>query len=100
MRIQESTVQLAATHEAERSQTLETTTVQDFRQLFKSLAAENREDEVAARERVQKLLQQLVDAILAAIDGKKCKENLAARRLCRSMPNCRRGRGKSAGSAR
>lgn len=78
MRIQESTVQLAATHEAERSQTLETTTVQDFRQLFKSLAAENREDEVAARERVQKLLQQLVDAILAAIDGKKCKENLAA----------------------
>lgn len=78
MKIQESTVQLAASHEASRSQTREVTTVQGFRQLFDSLAAPRSDEAAAARQRVAQLLQSLVDAILAAIDGKKGEEKLAA----------------------
>lgn len=78
MRIQESNVQLSANHEASRSQTSETTMNTDFRALFKSLAAVPDEGEAAVRQRVQKMLQSLVDAILAAIDGKKCSDDLAA----------------------
>ena len=78
MRIQESNVQLSANHEASRSQTSETTMNTDFRALFKSLAAVPSEGEAAVRQRVEKMLQSLVDAILAAIDGKKCSDDLAA----------------------
>lgn len=78
MKIQESTVQLAASHEASRSQTQEITTVQGFRQLFDSLAAPRSDEAAAARQRVVELLQSLVDAILAAIGGKKSEEKLAA----------------------
>lgn len=81
MKILESTVELSASHEAQRSQRLETTTVQGFKQLFESLARAPATDEAAARRRLEKLLQSLVDAILAAIDGKKAtggQENLAA----------------------
>jgi len=78
MKIQESTVNLSASHEASYSHSTEIKTTQDFRQLFNSLAATSGEDAIAARKRVERLLQSLVDAILAAIDGKKSGENLAA----------------------
>jgi hypothetical protein len=78
MRIQESSVQLSASHEASRSQTLEINTEQGFRNLFTTLAAPRTDEQTVARERVQKLLQSLVDAILAAMDGKKCGEKFAA----------------------
>ena len=78
MRIQESAVQLAASHEAQSSHTVEINTVQGFRQLFNQLSQPAENDEGVARQRLQKMLQSLVDAILAAIDGKKCEENLAA----------------------
>jgi hypothetical protein len=78
MKIQESTVQLSASHEASRIQTQEITTRSDFRELFASLATPRSDGENEARQRLEKLLQALVDAILAALHGKKCGENIAA----------------------
>ena len=40
MKIQESTVQLSASHEASRSQTLEVSTEQSFRRIFTELATD------------------------------------------------------------
>lgn len=77
MKIQESTVQLSANHEASRIQTQEITTRSDFRQLLTRLAAPG-DKENAGRQRVEKMLQSLVDAILAALNGKKDGENIAA----------------------
>lgn len=78
MRIQESTVQLSASHEASRVSTIEVTTEQSFRKVFESLAVNPDEKQTAAYARVQKLLQSLVDAILAAMDGKKSEADFAA----------------------
>lgn len=78
MKIQESTVNLSASHEASRFHSLEVTTEQGFRKVFQSLAAPTDEKQAAARERVQKLLQSLIDAIMAAIDGRKCEADFAA----------------------
>ncbi len=79
MRIQESTVQLTASHEAQYKSSLEISTTRQFRRTFERLVAQPGNDEVMARKRMQKLLQSLVDAILAAIDGgKKCPEKIAA----------------------
>lgn len=79
MRIQESTVQLTASHEAQYKSSLEISTIREFRRTFERLVAQPGNDEVMARKRMQKLLQSLVDAILAAMDsGKKCSEKIAA----------------------
>ncbi|WP_265945453.1 hypothetical protein [Dechloromonas sp. A34] len=78
MKIQDSSVQLSASHEASRSQTVEITHEQGFRKLFDSLAAPRSDEQSEARQRVQKLLQSLIDAILAAMDGKKCEADFAA----------------------
>lgn len=78
MKIVESTVNLAANHEASLSRTTETTSTTEFRQVFLRLAETTTDEQAEARKRVEKLLQSLIDAILAALDGKKCKENFAA----------------------
>lgn len=78
MKIQDSTVQLSASHEASRTHTLEITTEQSFRQVFKQLAVDAKDEQSVALQRVQKLLQSLVEAIMAAMDGKKCEVNFAA----------------------
>ena len=83
MKIQESTVQLSASHEASRSQTLEVSTEQSFRRIFTELATDTTDAQTSASQRVQKLLQSLIDAIMAAMDGKKCEANFAA---CDAMP--------------
>lgn len=83
MKIQESTVQLSASHEASRSQTLEVSKEQSFRRIFTELATDTNDAQTSASKRVQKLLQSLVDAIMAAMDGKKCEANFAA---CDGMP--------------
>ena len=83
MKIQESVVQLTASHEATRTQTLEITSEIGFRKLFDKLALDQDDDQAAALQRVQMLLQSLLDAIMAALDGKKCGENFAA---CNSVP--------------
>ena len=61
MKIQESTVQLSASHEASRSQTLEVSTEQSFRRIFTELATDTNDAETSASKRVQKLLQSLID---------------------------------------
>jgi hypothetical protein len=78
MRVAESTVALSASHEAERSQSTEITLERGFRQIFETMASDEPVSQNVQRERVMKLLQSLVDAIMAAMDGKTCKENLAA----------------------
>ena len=78
MKIQDSSVQLAASHEASRTQTQEITSTQSFRRIFTELAAAASDDQSTARQRVEKLLQSLIDTILAAIDGKKGEANFAA----------------------
>jgi len=78
MKIQDSTVQLSVSHEASRTYTLEITTEQSFRQVFKQLAVDAKDEQSVALQRVQKLLQSLIEAIMAAMDGKKCEANFAA----------------------
>lgn len=78
MKIQDSRVQLAAEHEARFEHGTEITYTQSFRQIFSNLAQPADDNAAEARKRVQKLLQSLLDVILAALDGKKCKENFAA----------------------
>jgi len=77
MRIQESSVHLSASHEAQRSQTTELTMETDFKRVFASLAPA-KDKQAEELERVAKLLHSLVEAILAASNGKKCPEKLAA----------------------
>lgn len=78
MKIQESSLQLSASREASRHQSLEVETTQEFRQVMRDLGEgrEARAEALAAR--VQRLLQSLIEAILAALDGKKCSSELAA----------------------
>lgn len=78
MRIAESTVALSARHEAERSQTTDISLEHSFRNVFKSLATSETDHQSELRQRISKLLQSLIEAIMAAIDGKKCPENIAA----------------------
>ena len=93
MKILDSTVQLSASHEASSSRSMEITSSSGFRQVFDSLSAGMPDDQIAARQRVQKLLQSLIDAILAAIDGKKCEENIAAgETLPQELPPATRGK--------
>lgn len=80
MKIQESVVNLAASHEATSSRTLTVETEVGFRQLFTSLAAEApaaAEQATALRQRVQKMLESLIEAIMAAMDGRCCREKAA-----------------------
>lgn len=84
MKIQESTVQLSASHEASRSQTLEVTSMQSFRGVFNKLALGENDEQSNAVQRVQQLLQSLIEAILAAMDGKKGEANFA---VCQGQPS-------------
>lgn len=77
MRIDESTVKLSASHEALRSQSTELTVESGFKQVLQTQTQQQDADAAAGRERVAQLLQSLVTAILAAMEGKKCPENLA-----------------------
>lgn len=78
MKIVDSTVRLAASHEASYAHHVEMTSTTGFRQVFTQLAGTPADNDGEARKRLQKMLQSLVDAILAALDGKKYKENFAA----------------------
>jgi hypothetical protein len=78
MKIAESSIQLTASHEFQRSQRLEVSVERSFKTVFTEMANAGKDEAAAARERVARTLQSLVDAIIAALDGKKCPENLAA----------------------
>lgn len=78
MKIQEAVVNLAASHEASSSRTVEIETAVGFRQMLTSLKAEPPEEVAALRERVHKMLESLIEAIMAAMDGRCCRSNSAA----------------------
>ena len=101
MRIQESSVILSASHEATSSRTREVESEIGFRSLFATLAettdAKQESKETELRERVQKMLDSLVSAILAAMDGKSCRKSVAASDTLAPMPE---GAAKDAGNTR
>ncbi len=88
MKIQESSLQLTSTHEASRRQSLEVETTQSFRTFAANLGAASDSSTAARAEalaaRAQRLLQSLIEAILAALDGKK-SEAVAA--TCEPLPD-------------
>lgn len=80
MKIQESLVNLSASHEASTSRSVEIETAVGFRQVFRSLATAApapAEAATALRQRVQKMLESLIEAIMAAMDGRCCREKPA-----------------------
>ena len=85
MKIQESSLQLQATHESNRVQKVEVSLEREFQRVYANLAAQDvqeGEEAEAARKRVQQLLQSLIDAILAALGGKKCAKPATADGEC------------------
>ncbi|HEX6733825.1 MAG TPA: hypothetical protein VF096_03345 [Azonexus sp.] len=78
MKIQESVVNLSASHEASSSHSREIETKVGFRQMLTSLKAEPPEEVAALRERVHKMLESLIEAIMAAMDGRCCRPDSAA----------------------
>ena len=78
MKIQDSSVQLSASHEANRNHSLEVETKLGFRKIFEQMALNTKNDQVTSQQRIQQLLQSLIDAIFAAIEGKKCEADFAA----------------------
>ncbi len=84
MKIESAELCLKAQHEASSRQTTEVEQTLSFRQVFAGVAASEPDRGEELRRRVQRLLEQLVAAILAAIDGKKGEENPAAD--CAELP--------------
>ena len=78
MKIESAELCLQAQHEASKRQTTEVEQILSFRQVFAGVAASETDRSEELRRRIQRMLEQLVAAILAAIDGKKCEENPAA----------------------
>lgn len=78
MRIEEATVKLSASHTASTMQATELTMKSNFKQVFSRQLGQLEKDAAAERQRVATMLQSLVDAIIAAVQGKKCTEKLAA----------------------
>ncbi len=78
MRIEESTVKLTANHESLRSQQTEFSVETNFKEVFRTQLNQQSDKAAEARERVATMLQSLVDAIIAAIQGKAGTEKLAA----------------------
>ncbi|WP_374325628.1 hypothetical protein [Azonexus sp.] len=78
MKIETSTVKLTASHEASYERRLEVASQSGFRQLFESMAASDDENLAELRKRVQRLLDALVGAIFAAMDGRQCRQDDAA----------------------
>jgi len=78
MKIQESQVNLSASHEATRARSVEINTEMGFRQVFNSFAEDSNDPAASLQERVRQLLESLIEKILAAIDGRPCEEKTAA----------------------
>lgn len=83
MRIQESDIRLASRHERDYRHEIETHGATTFRNVFRDVAAPPADEAQGERERVMRLLQSLVDAILGALDGKKCRTEIAD---CQDLP--------------
>lgn len=77
MRIQESDIRLSSRHERDYRHEVETHGATTFRNVFQGISGAKPEDTQGERERIMRLLQSLVDAILGAMNGKKCRTELA-----------------------
>jgi len=78
MHISSSEIQLAAQHALERKNSLEITSQQGFKSI---LAAQEVRQEAGPRERLARMFEQLLEAILAALEGRKCRSDQADCRL-------------------
>jgi len=78
MKIETSAVTLTATHEASYEREVEVTSESGFRRLFEIMAQPEADAAGELRERVRKLLDALVEAIIAAMDGRQCRQEDAA----------------------
>lgn len=78
MKIESTQLSLAAQHEASVQRSQETLETKSFRQVFSSVANDESGQAESLQRRVKHMLEQLLAAILAAIDGKKYEEIPAA----------------------
>lgn len=74
MKIVESAVRMKSSHEAEYCRVVERTGSLSFRSLLADVQADGEESRASHRQRLAKMLESLVDAILAAMEGKKCRQ--------------------------
>lgn len=78
MRIQESDISLSSRHEWDSRHEIETHGKTSFRNVFQTAAKSGKEEKAQGeQERIMRLFQSLVDAILGAVNGKKCRPELA-----------------------
>jgi len=75
MKIQDSEVRLNSQHEASYNYSVTTQASHSFRTLLANAAGAEEPASGPTRERLAKLLQSLVDAILAAMEGRKCRSD-------------------------
>lgn len=73
MRVVESDMRLNSSHEAEFRQTREVQSTTTFRAIYQDVQADPGDARQTLRARLEHMLEALVDAILAAMDGKKCR---------------------------
>ncbi|MCA1938827.1 MAG: hypothetical protein LDL29_09185 [Dechloromonas sp.] len=78
MRIQESAVDMTASHTATSSRAEVIDSELRFDQLFQRLASDEADKGDKLRERVQKMLESLLESILAAMDGRQYRKEIAA----------------------
>lgn len=86
MQISSSEIQLAAQHALERKHTLEVTVQQGFSRI---LAEQEVRQEAGPRERLARMFEQLLEAILAALEGRKCRSESPACRFPERPPASR-----------
>jgi len=72
MKIEASALQLSASHEASQSRSLSAESRITFRQMLGGLAEEKTETDL--HERVRKLLESLIERIIAALEGRTVRE--------------------------
>lgn len=79
MKIEASALQLSASHEASQSRSLSAESRITFRQMLGGLAEEKTETDL--HERVRKLLESLIERIIAALEGRTVREVAALTEL-------------------
>lgn len=86
MKVVESDVRLESSHEARYRQSCEVTANLSFRRVAEEVAASRKGAGEEPRERLTRLLEQLVDALLAAMEGKNCRSVAADCRPSTAAP--------------
>lgn len=77
MKIVESDVRMTSSHQAEYRYSMESLTTSSFRTVLQDQQEAASDGKAAAQKRIAKMLEDLVDSMLAAMEGKKCRSPLA-----------------------